>query len=92
MTPKEPPAGLPPVPGMAELPYLRAWRIYRKMGLLELARKSGASRTLINDAEQGRRKVTAAKIGALAQALKIKPTMLVYVNPEDLPENRTGAA
>ena len=35
-----PPGGIPPqVQGMQFLPFLRGWRMYRKLGLLELARK-----------------------------------------------------
>lgn len=89
-----PPEGAeqPSLPGMAYLPYLRAWRAYRGIGLLELGRRASVGRTTINEVEQGRRMATAATIGKLAKALKIKPTMLVFVNPEDLPEEETGAA
>lgn len=78
--------------GMNYLPYLRAWRLYRGKGLLEFSRESGVSRTALVDLEAQRQRATIPTLNKLAKALKVKPSLLVFVNPEDLPEEGRGAA
>jgi len=81
------------LPGTTYLPYLRAWRIHRGMTLEALEQASGVGRTTVYEVEALRRKATATTYGKLARALRIKPTALLYMDPEDLesPEE-TGAA
>lgn len=78
--------------GMNYLPYLRAWRAYRAMGLVKLAEEAGVSRATMYNLEMQKGKATITTISKLAKALRVKPTMLVFVNPEDLPEEGRGAA
>jgi transcriptional regulator with XRE-family HTH domain len=77
--------------GRNPLPYLRAWRGYRGYGLVEMAEKSGVSKAQIVNLELHGGRATIQTVNKLAAALRIKPQMLVFVNPEDLPEE-TGAA
>lgn len=81
----------PGLPGSAYLTYLRAWRVHRGMGVRELGEKAGVGKTAIVELEAQRRKASAATYGKLALALGIKPSLLLYIDPEDLPEE-TGAA
>src|SRR5215470_17972223 len=88
----QPVAGPTPatLPSLTYLPYLRAWRAKGGIGLLELQRLAGVGRTTLVEIEAQRRMASPRIYGKLANALGIKPSLLIYINPEDLPEG--GAA
>lgn len=80
------------VPGSTSLPQVRAWRGYCRLGVRELGRLAGVGKTEIVELEAQHWRATAATYGKLANALKIKPTFLLSVNPKDLPEEERSAA
>lgn len=58
---------------------VRWWRTERKMTLPRLAEKSGLSKGLLSAIENGNGNPTVETLGALADALEIKPDHLLLV-------------
>jgi transcriptional regulator with XRE-family HTH domain len=63
------------------LPHLAAWRDYRLMSGIELARRAGVGRATISRAERGEEIVSFANIHKIAAALKITAEQLVNEAP-----------
>lgn len=56
---------------------LKAYRLWRKLGQVELAKASGTSQGFISDIENRRRKITPEVAGKLAKALDIPVHWLI---------------
>jgi transcriptional regulator with XRE-family HTH domain len=65
-----------------QLPYLKAWRLYRLLSQAELARRARVTPETVSNAERGRR-VTFVTIGRLARALKVERAALLSSPPQE---------
>jgi transcriptional regulator with XRE-family HTH domain len=56
---------------------IRKYRLEKKLSQEELAFESGLHRTYISSLERGKRNATILVLGQIADALKIKPSLLL---------------
>lgn len=79
------------IPGKADLPYLRGWRVKRGYSVRKLAELAGVSPNTVHTVEKGAAEAQAATIVKLAKALGIRWWVLLEVSADDI-EDRRGAA
>lgn len=65
--------------------FVRQWRKYRDMGIVDLAERAGVSASMISQLETGKANYTQVTLERLAEALQVHPAALLWTDPEAEP-------
>lgn len=79
------------IPGKADLPYLRGWRIKRRLTVRELAKRAEVSPNTVHLIESLKAQAQARTLDKLARALGVSWRVLLEVSADEIEEGR-GAA
>jgi transcriptional regulator with XRE-family HTH domain len=66
-----------------EIPYLRAWRMWRGLSIGELAKCAGVSATTISRLENGVSQPNYVTLQKLAQGLNLTREQLLHTRPDE---------
>ena len=73
-------------------PYIREWRKFRGLTLVQLGRRIGMDHSAISKIETGKRRYNQNTLQRLAEALETTPAELLNTDPTNLPRNSSHPA